>query len=588
MHFISLKFHICALLFLTINTTHGSERPKDDIHAHIQAKMQVRNTNIWEPLNTKNTELLYNKPCNMPKSVQINYKGNTLDGAVYGPKYPQGSIPIPYIICTSKHVRTGKVPAKGVIIKVYGGGSALSIQNDHTFCEENLWALENYIVYCLNIRGTPGFGDQFLNAPAQSNAVQDMIRDISYFAYIVKNRKKDVRGQERPIGRELVTNNMPFYLIGASFGGYLTLSHATNPENDYPIKHLGVSICHRTLFTGYIPVLAITDIWKDLSSGTKTGTKRLDLFLTNTKPTWMINAYKDKDIVNNAWDNRVVSPLTRMHLLSRPTLFIIGAKDNNVSPKQTTDCIKEAIYYNNHRNVFLYADGDLGHSFPNGFNQIKPYYEMMFQFMEGTQLAFKTGLPLLSRDSLEKINYIALLKARALNPGICRPKYQFFYQVIKLHYYARKRGLEPDYDWGRLINIQCDFYLKSLVWMKEKEKNNLSHFNHRLYLDQKSILKKAYTAQLSTLMIKDLECDKNSFITLNQYYKKRIYKNSTPQYKTYYNRFIRYLGDGNYPRGLKKLDSYEEKLKGHLDYIIKNYPMDLIVESSIVATRLGV
>ncbi len=608
------QFIIKALINLSLSVwlcfpSLGVEDLEIDIQAQIKHEALNRYQTLWSPLTAQNYQLIYGVPAYLPKKIAINETSNNLERAIYRPSNPgrkgsKVSTAIPYVVCTSEDVKAGIISPKGVIIKAYGAGIPMDIKNNSSFQEEKLWAVQDYIVYCLNLRGTEGFGDNFLHAQGQAHAVQSLVRDISYFIYLLKSQKKDIRGHSA-IGSNFVKADTPCFLTGASFGGYLALFHATNPEDRYFMDQFSIFISHRQLFTGYIASMPLTDIWRDAKSGTEISDRRLEFFTFGGVHSWMKNAYKSKNVVDYESDNQDLSPLFRMSKLERPVLFLHGGNDTNVSPKQTVDCIKSALNQGTGDKVFVYFDGALGHSFPNHFDQIKGYYEMIFRFMDGARLAEKHNQIFSSCDSLVSVNTIIHLRTRALNPHVHRPAYQFLYEAIRTFYYGSHHGLIFEQIWHIVKDVHGDFFLKAIVWMKEKEKVNFDRQNRRNYLFQKRAFKLSFLVTLKDLSIENLFCGSTSNRTLRQYYTTyncfptsslatgMIHNGSygNPVYPTaitYYQHLVQYLGDGNQELGAIKLSTYESTLKSKLYNIMYQCRLDLIVQSPVVATRLGI
>lgn len=583
------KFNFTApafalMLCQMVLPSYGMNAPTD-LPQQIKTKALARETEFWQPLTQTNPSITCGSKVNFKTPVDVNTRSNTLERALYRPSHQKNkgqavATAIPYIVCTSENVKKGKIAPKGVIIKVYGAGSRLNVTRDMILQEEKLWAAEDYMVYCLNLRGTEGFGNQFLHAQGQSHAVKSLVRDISYFTYLLKNDKKDSRGYQA-IGHNFIKSDTPFYLTGHSFGGYITLCHATSDEDQFFLKDFNAKISHRTLFDGYIASMPVTDVWRDAKSGTTTGNTRLPFFRDHQKGDgWMANAFQDKNVIDSHDDNKELSPLHHMKNLDKPLLFIHGIQDTNVSPKQTVDCVQEAINHQKDKNVFLYFDRSLGHEYPTDNIKTKTQYETEFQFMEGVALGKSQGKQLKSPDNLSNINSIGKTLTRALNPNVKRPKYQFYYEAIS---YLQQSGKKIDQSWHEILENKSDFFLKAIVWMHEKEQINWNRQNRRVYLTQKSEFDAAYLTALVDIKIKDLVCGQKPSTSLKDFYNGPSGKGHP--FATNYDNLLGYLGNLDTKLGLKNLNKYTNELNLALKEIIKTSRFGLVTQAPTVSTR---
>ncbi|HUX79658.1 MAG TPA: hypothetical protein VMW10_07960, partial [Alphaproteobacteria bacterium] len=89
---------------------------------------------------------------------------------------------------------------RGVIIKVYGGGIKEELQENY-LSEEHIYASQGYIVYSLNLRGTEDYGETYVNDLRAAHGVQSLVRDITYFANLIKTGSGDIDGQKPAFAR---------------------------------------------------------------------------------------------------------------------------------------------------------------------------------------------------------------------------------------------------------------------------------------------------------------------------------------------------------------------------------------------------
>lgn len=188
----------------------------------------------------------------------------------------------------------GQTTPGPLVLSFHGGPEAQERPNFNATYQSLL--ARNISVFAPNIRGSAGFGKEFVNldnGPLRFNA----IRDIKTCAdYVIASGVADPRG----IG-----------IMGASYGGYLVLAGLT----EFPdLFAAGVDICGIVNFETF---LAHTEPWMAKISRIKYGDPKTDLDML-----------------------RRLSPIHKIERLVAPTIIVHGANDTNVPVSEAEQVVE--------------------------------------------------------------------------------------------------------------------------------------------------------------------------------------------------------------------------------------------------------
>lgn len=350
------------------------------------------------------------------------------------------------------------VRPKGVIVTVYGAGTKQNAKRAVDTSLECIMAHHGYIVYALNVRGTHGFGDEYLRAQGGAAGVDSLVRDISYFIQMIQRVPYDLEPQTEhdynryPKFSRLIRGlNIPTALTGASFGGYMSMLTSTHGENfnAWDLDGKMFSYEHNQSYDAFIPVMGVSDQRADMQSGTTASRTRYTVGAFNVDASgagsWMANAFHGLDILGNDAHNQRVCPLFRIGLIQRPMLIMHGIADVNVSPRQSLQFIAEAIKAGKGNLISAYFDRYMGHSYPAGAS-IKAYYETFLRFMDSIAWAKQQNIPFTfsaqEQQSTVVVKDTAWFFMRAENPDIGYAYKKYILELMKE--YKRVKGTAYD------------------------------------------------------------------------------------------------------------------------------------------------
>lgn len=374
----------------------------------------------------------------------------------------------------------------GVVIQVYGGSTKQNL-NDNPLSEANILASQGYIVYSLNLRGTQDdYGDAFVNDLAAAHGIQSLIRDTTYFANLFKLKEGDINGR-RPLFADLVLPDIPIFLTGASFGGYLSLHHATNPEEKlrfHPKRGAKeVAVGHKDTIDAYIPKMASTNVHYDIKSQTTTAKVREPFFNNPDDPSlaWMRNVYQHYNALKSKEDNEFLSPSEHTGYLEKPVFIVHNIMDDNNSPKHAIN-FREAANQNG-RGQFVGASysPSLGHASPQDANQAQAYYEPILKFMDAVRFKKwrhqKFTFNQQQQHETAEISKAANFRMRVLHPTLHRPQEQLIYKIALQYLNQNKiavgQPLDPEHlskSFDRLIENFPQEFLKAVLYLTRKDR----------------------------------------------------------------------------------------------------------------------
>lgn len=362
----------------------------------------------------------------------------------------QGAYPttaIHYNVYISDTIERGLVSPKGVIVTVYGSGTKQSAKRVADTSLECIMAHHGYIVYALNVRGTHGFGDEYLKAQGGAAGVDSLARDVSYFIQMTQrvpdgpepNTEADYSRYPK-FSRLIKGKNLVTALTGASFGGYMTMLTSTHGENfnTWDLDGQTFSYDHNQSYDAFIPVMGVSDQRADMQSGTLASQGRYMVGQFNVNAagagSWMANAFHGLDILGNDAHNQRICPLFRIGLIQRPMLIMHGIADVNVSPRQSLQFIASAIAAGKGNLIAAYFDRYMGHNYPAGAS-IKAYYETILRFMDSVMWAKQQKVPFAfsaqEQQSTIVVKDTAWFLMRAENPDIGYAYKKYILELMK-------------------------------------------------------------------------------------------------------------------------------------------------------------
>jgi hypothetical protein len=462
---------------------------------------------------------------------------------------------------------------KGVVIKIYGAELKEDLQ-ESALSEEHILANQGYLVYALNPRGIKGYGEEHLEALKKSHGRQSVIRDITYFAHLLKTNQSDSR-HVKPAYSDNISPILPFFLTGGSLGGYMTLSHATSQEfdrekeNKFHFYQEGskYGLHHQDLFDGYIPISSLIDPFYDIKCGTTDGKIRVASYFTGYKKnSWKDSLFGERNPGRVKKDNEFFSPLAHVNKLEKPVLLVHDIVDDNTSLKQTTKFAKAAAQQ---------GQGDLiGGSFSQGFGHYSPkipadypsYYEPILRFMDAVGFAklrnqifiFDQG----QQNETSGLCEAATFKMRATHPKIYRPQAILLDEIAKdyLNRYdwTRLSDMGPDSKREHLSDIFNEFiekhpqrFLRSILYLVRKDEfpTKGTFGEHTLSMIKKR--KEGYAHDLWKWAISDIKMPLSSYFNAPLSIKVKSSGESFQETTTYGVDFIKYIGGGHYNAGLE-------------------------------------
>ena len=460
---------------------------------------------------------------------------------------------------------------KGVIIKVYGAGSKQEITNKLE-SEELVYAQQGYIVYVPNFRGTKGYGNKFEKDKGVAKGTQSLVRDTTYLAYLLKEQKTDMAGK-RPFFADLITQDLPFFLTGASFGGYLTLHNATNKEQVFCFRgeHGIVKRRHQDMFDGYIATMPVSNVLYDIESGTSAGNLRQSHFTAlnngwiSTSVNWMENAHQNFNALEDN-DNSKISPSENTDSLEKPVLLLHGLKDDNTSPKQSIKFADSAVTNGKGHFVGVSYLSFLGHEYARRYPNTRMYFEPILKFMDAVRFAKQNGrvftFDALQQAETAEISNAAKFRMRIIHPGkLRRPQEILLNTMVNRYfqYYNMPCGTTIDSQafstsFDTLLNASPREFLKAVLYLTRKDQFPTKGTYGKETLQRIKERNDAYENDVRALLIDGI------VLSLDQYFS-ISYPSSSFMKTTHGDEFLKYLGNGDYLKGLTAYDKAKETLR---------------------------
>lgn len=311
------------------------DRDTDLLYKTIKKDCEIQDTPL--ELVEQEIEILdYNKVISteLPKPYSVSVIGKD------GTRIPVNIYP--------PHIKDKNKPAP-IILHIHGGPSSHIDANNLSYgiLLQGI-ASKGYWVVCPETRGSTGYGASHQDA-LKGNWGKNHIEDIIAVAEYCK--------KTLPLEKDNI------FLMGSSFGGYTTLSMATNPK-------------HNTYFKGYVPIALISNVGKEFSNPVDNNSEQ-----QTCADYW--NYLVGKDVVNSDWDNNKdnieISPIYHLKNIKRPVQIIHGTADNNTLPFNALDVRDKADKLNIPVNVMM-IEG-LTHDFDRG-QDFESYVEKPLEFFE--------------------------------------------------------------------------------------------------------------------------------------------------------------------------------------------------------------
>lgn len=367
-------------------------------------------------------EIIYSSDIAIPNITRQSFSATP----IFGQTPP--STNIHYNCFVKLGILKKNIKPKGVIILNYG-----AIDNPFPFnpnskqSREKMWASQDYIIYVLNTRP--------LDIQGKSEGVLSLLRDIVFFAYLVRNSDKCDDLNQKPLTSiisdlyhsqdPIVKADMPIFFTGESFGGYQAMLLGTwkdKPQQRYQITRGGLTdqkiindgndgkiifrnysknnpIFPYETFDGLIPAVPY-EIFRDGVSLTNAGISRKagSIAIKNKQnfdpPSgsgWMLQTSANSD------PNTYI-PRNQINNLKIPMFLMHGIKDNNTPTSTSFDAAQAAAQIKSQLISQYYYSYSIrsqptevhGHHYPKQ-NEYKYYYEAMFRFMDAVRFFKEKG-----------------------------------------------------------------------------------------------------------------------------------------------------------------------------------------------------
>lgn len=326
--------------------------------------------------------------------------------------------PIYYHVYCSKNIYKQRSAPKGVVFHVYGGKHYIEKQDPTHTSRETMLARDGYIVYCINARGVDSLGIRFKTLQGRSGGLFSTIDDINYFAYLLRHKKLDTYNNS-PHLSPLVTDYLPFILLGSSMGGHVTLLIATAEKHNLHVPHFKKLISTDNLFDAYISLMPIVDVHNDVTSDSYGGRSRLTYFNSsawkeNGFTSWMKNAYTSYNPFLLEADNERFSPIYRAHNLHAPTFLFHGLLDSNVSPQESIAFGEACRRAGTDIWTSVCFDPGGKHRIPSEFAETYNFYEAVFQFLDHVTKARRNNKRYMLTDLERAATYSSIRLAHHL------------------------------------------------------------------------------------------------------------------------------------------------------------------------------
>lgn len=482
--------------------------------------------------------------------------------------------------------KPGYPPFRGIIITAYGAGINIPF-GPNFFDRETYLASQGYVVYVLKVRGTRGYGTQFVNAQGNSKGILSVARDVAYFASLLRNQLPDIYGNK--LAKSVAVKGLPMYFEGTSFGGYLALFMATC--NDTVLVENVGSVPINEAMDGYIALAPLSDIRLDGLSHTRAGTDRYNGYsagpsnLQTFEPRgWLANFIGNLDPLKNDQDNQILSPLYHTQNIKRPVLLLHGLQDTNTSPRQSLAFFNAANQTGTAQYITLNFPLFLSHDWTPNAN----YYfaRSMLRFVESVTRLQLSGIQphyiynspeetVANTKRIDAANFIM----RGINPDIKYANYVFIVKVIQDF---PAGSLSPNLGNDLLVRARTkmpDLFFKALIAKKEQDR-----FSKELNQDPKTFDINTLPPQQADIL-KSRETDAFTSLLLNRIntvgYEKFL-KSKVPPIlgqpdsgRTFLDAILEYFG------GTQAYDNAERYLLGFIKYYLNQdiYKSYLVVEA---------
>ena len=396
---------------------------------------------------------------------------------------PQGGTPYPihYHAYMSRDVFLNPGKLKGIVIKAYGAMSKNLFSPRHVMSEERLLASQGYLVYNLNVRGTSGYGNEFLYSIAKEDGIYAQVNDVCYFATLLRQRHLRDADGNRPMLSLKIPPKTPIVFKGESYGGELGLLLATTST---PARVGGLTLRPSQTFDGVISVCGISEQYVDFCSFTTVARRRLNHFIPQknmlTESTeWIKNCYPDVDLLHDSTANEKYSPIFRVNQIERPILLMHGLLDLNVSPLHSLRFQEEAEKCGKGRFIFPFYDENDDHMIPSTWGSTQVFYETLFRYLDF--LYYKNKFRVRRSDfptTKQKLIYEAgYTKFRSTNPDVHYPDFAFIDQSVRSLIDDRLFPSSKSLDqlWHHVTNTHWQAYIKALLFLNLLETSSNTH-----------------------------------------------------------------------------------------------------------------